>query len=72
MDSIQSDSSGGEFNTPVILDYCDVTEQETYKILNDIDMSSVISLNEELAYLTEKEDTTSPAVFILRRFRHKR
>lgn len=63
MDFTQSDSSSCEsFITPIILD-CQDIEQRTYDI--DVSSQSVISLNEEFVYLTEKqkEDTTSPAVY---------
>ncbi|XP_011699567.1 PREDICTED: uncharacterized protein LOC105456903 [Wasmannia auropunctata] len=53
--------SGGE--SSVILDCSDISTEQSYQILNeDIDVGTVISLDEELACVIEKEDTTSPAV----------
>ncbi|XP_011883869.1 PREDICTED: uncharacterized protein LOC105571010 [Vollenhovia emeryi] len=64
IDSTQSDCSGEPFVSPLVLDLQVDTdnEQQTTAILNDIKISSTISLNEEIISLTEKETITLPAV----------
>lgn len=60
MNSTQSDSDGGSFLTPVVLDYCNNdSEQEINEIIHDY-MSSTLN---DFACLNEKqtEDTISSA-----------
>lgn len=65
MDIIHSDSSNFDsLVTPMILDCntTDITQQEAYEIIHDIDFSSVIPSNEEyIPTVQQKDDITSPA-----------